>query len=977
MYRLIPLLFLLLSVPAAAWQVAFDPDDSRIHVTNDRTLSGVETYLVEADLDQPSARWHSWSLDDGWRPGLQPAAARPLTLAPFADRAVADLPEACDEERRCILALVAVAPGDAPLDSGNWLAASIHPLTAAAARLRLPGQRLFLSSDGSGREITNDAPTALAGDTAAPTPTADGSVTESTTEKPDLFRLEGSRLLYANGSAERFQVIDLSDPAAPRLAAQLTLQGTPREIYALDGYYLLMQGNQWGSDEGTRITTLRLTDDGILENVAEYTLDNHFVESRRRDGVIYAVTQQYGNGDGTTAVTVHALAMGSDGSIEERTSARFDGYSPTVAIFPDHLVVTGHDTSDWRATNVQLYDLDRTDTPLHARPQIQVPGQIPSEFHLDVSDGLLRLVYGPPERDSGSTLAIYDLGEETPTLAGSVGAIAPGEALFATRFVGDTAYVVTYERTDPLWVIDLTDPTAPALAGELEVPGWSEQLFFHDQRLFAVGIDDQPSGDESWARRVAVSLFDVADPTRPQLLSRLTPQIGAATYTHSPALDDERALLLDWTDGYAALPITGWDSTTVNQLQLVSIGPDTLIDGGQLATASAIQRSVELDGETLAALGDQTLVTLLRGNGTPQPLGELELARNLTWIAADGGQVWVSGNGDGGYRRLYRHTPDQLEEPAEQWTLADTFVAATANGSDLLFYNVNPLTAQRVHDGQPGPLLTLEEGEESGNSWWQRSLLLTDDHLYLSEHRATIRPLVAVTIDQLLPEVENEGLSTLRSWQLAADGSAVEESERTIPGQAVAVSDDGELLTLEYNYDGSGAQLHRLTLEAEAARLVESFPLPCSWPTARWQPPALYVTCAGSYYYAYDAVDLSGNATTLIRYGADGGFHEEGRWELDGATYLMAANASRVLVNQYRYGPYTPVPDVATLEVGVTTTTSLFAPPVETSCRILDLSGSEVVEVATVEDCSASASVLTDDRLLQARGYAGIRETRW
>ena len=946
------LALLLICATAGAWQVELTPTGGDIQVSNTSSLNRVDAYLVWADLQRPVEQWASWRLGGGWRDGLHPVADQAVELPPFSGADLGAPPRECPEGHACLLAMVAVSAGDSPLEVERWQAVSIHPLSATAARLRLPGQRLFLPADPGG-----DGPMPLA----TGMPESDATVTgdsTATTEKPDIFRLEGDRLLYANGPAERFQVIDISDPTAPRLEAWLRLQGAPREIYALNGYYVLMQGNQWGDDEGNRVTTLRLSDEGTLETVAELELNGNFVESRRRGGIIYAVTQEYSFNDNTTAVTVHALEVDTAGAISQSAEASFSGYGPEVAIFPDHLVITGHDSGDWRATNVQLYDLARTDTPLHPLSLLQVPGRIPSEFHLNVADGLLRLVYGPPTWEEGSTLAVYTIGSDALAFAGSAGPIAPGEQLFATRFVEDTAYVVTYERTDPLWVIDLTVPSAPAIVGELEVPGWSELLFFNDQRLFAVGIDDQPAEGENWAQRVAVSLFDVADPTDPRLLTRITPLVGEASYSHSPALSDERALLLDWNDGYAALPITSWDTTTQNRLQLIDIGPDSLSDGGHLSVTTAIQRSVELDVETLAALGDQALTTLTRGAGDPQPIGELELARNLSWIGAEADHAWVAGSGDGGYHHLYRYGLDDLETPTAQWALEQNLQQVTANGDDLLFYNSRPLTAQWFTNGVASPLLTLTE--EDDNSWSSRTVLIAGERIYLGEtHYGGYRPM-----EMLLPPIpESDALSTLRRWRVT-DGNAVEAAELTIPGRLVAVDDGATLLTLETG--GNNARLHHLALEESAARLIASDTLPCAWPNALWNPPVLYLSCTGNYW------EGDGD-TTLIRYSAaDGEFQESGRWSLDGNSYLSAVSTDKVLVNQWSYiGLPEPMP--LTDDVAVTTVIA----PSESRCRVFDLSGPTAVELATPEDCYAQSAALAPDRLLQARGYAGLRETRW
>jgi hypothetical protein len=96
----------------------------------------------------------------------------------------------------------------------------------------------------------------------------------------------------------------------------------------------------------------------------------------------------------------------------------------------------------------------------------------------------------------------------------------PGEQIYGVRFTGDTGYVVTFRRTDPLYVLDLKDPTDPKIAGELELPGFSDVLLPLPQGLLlGVGRDADATGA---ALGPKVALFDVRDPAKPALISSKT-----------------------------------------------------------------------------------------------------------------------------------------------------------------------------------------------------------------------------------------------------------------------------------------------------------------------------------------------------------------------------------------------------------------------------------------------------------------------
>lgn len=103
----------------------------------------------------------------------------------------------------------------------------------------------------------------------------------------------------------------------------------------------------------------------------------------------------------------------------------------------------------------------------------------------------------------------------------------PGEQIYGTRLVGDKMYVVTFLTTDPLYVIDVSNAADPYIAGELKVPGFSDYLHpVPGDRLLGIGksasmFEDGDEGRGGWYQGLRLSLFDVADPSRPKLINAL------------------------------------------------------------------------------------------------------------------------------------------------------------------------------------------------------------------------------------------------------------------------------------------------------------------------------------------------------------------------------------------------------------------------------------------------------------------------
>jgi uncharacterized secreted protein with C-terminal beta-propeller domain len=141
----------------------------------------------------------------------------------------------------------------------------------------------------------------------------------------------------------------------------------------------------------------------------------------------------------------------------------------------------------------------------------------------------------------------------------------PGEEIYAVRFFENKAYIVTFERIDPLYVLDLEDPYTPRVAGALEVPGYSSYLFPMDnnyllgvgQQVSAANIPDRGTVPEAPVTQegMKISLFDVNDPANPIEINSI---IMAQAYT--PVEYDYRALsVLNTAGAYQfALPVEEW-----------------------------------------------------------------------------------------------------------------------------------------------------------------------------------------------------------------------------------------------------------------------------------------------------------------------------------------------------------------------------------------------------------------------------------
>jgi inhibitor of cysteine peptidase len=136
----------------------------------------------------------------------------------------------------------------------------------------------------------------------------------------------------------------------------------------------------------------------------------------------------------------------------------------------------------------------------------------------------------------------------------SIENFAPREDIRSVRYLGDYAYIVTFEKTDPLFAFDLSDPLHPRLLSELKIPGFSTYMHpLGDGRLLGVGFDALDQGDYSLFQGVKISLFGIADPTHINELQ--TPKIYGIRGSSSEVAVDPKAFFYDSQSGLIGVPI--------------------------------------------------------------------------------------------------------------------------------------------------------------------------------------------------------------------------------------------------------------------------------------------------------------------------------------------------------------------------------------------------------------------------------------
>ena len=169
----------------------------------------------------------------------------------------------------------------------------------------------------------------------------------------------------------------------------------------------------------------------------------------------------------------------------------------------------------------------------------RMKGEINDDYSIDEYKGYLRMVthyYDEKRGDYVNGLFIYD---KNLKQTGSVKGIAEGEEIKSARFVGDTAYFVTYRNTDPLFAVDVSNPEKPKVLGYLKIPGFSTYLHpYGDNLMFGFGVETE--GDD-WVQGLKLSMYDISDPSDIKEIDKLV----LDQYNDSEGLYDANALLID------------------------------------------------------------------------------------------------------------------------------------------------------------------------------------------------------------------------------------------------------------------------------------------------------------------------------------------------------------------------------------------------------------------------------------------------
>jgi len=200
-----------------------------------------------------------------------------------------------------------------------------------------------------------------------------------------------------------------------------------------------------------------------------------------------------------------------------------------------------------------IYRVEIAGLQLNFKAQGSVPGYTLNQYSMDEYNDNFRIATNWWQYDSQSN-NLYILNSNLTTV-GKLEGLAPNENLHSVRFMGDKCYLVTFVTTDPLFVIDVSQPDNPTVLGELSIPGYSDYLHPYDEtHLIGLGKEATVAeqGNFAWYQGLQLSFFDVSNVNSPVQLSKYA--IGDRG-TDSAALTDPKAFLFDKEKGLLVIPV--------------------------------------------------------------------------------------------------------------------------------------------------------------------------------------------------------------------------------------------------------------------------------------------------------------------------------------------------------------------------------------------------------------------------------------
>ena len=397
------------------------------------------------------------------------------------------------------------------------------------------------------------------------------NVRQEGVDEADVVKTDGRYLYTLKDNGRSVAIVDTSNGELQMvISIPVEDDDQAREFYVNDGHLILVSEFNQEKEDGTwtyastdtRVTTYDITDPEKPEKAGEVTQSGSYTSSRLTDGHLYLFTQY--SVDVTSGITpkdkndyipyvnqqmleaddiylppfsqaymyevVSSVDVAKPGEIQDSKAIFSDGGE----LYVSNDNIYWYETQWSDKTETVIKRISYKDGKLKAEASGKVDGYINDSFSIDEYDGYLRVVTTDDE-----TNGLYILDSKMKEV-GSITGLAEGEQVYSARLLGDTGYFVTYEQTDPLFSVDLSDPKNPKIIGKLKIPGFSEYLHFYGENLL-LGIGMDVDEDGFTTNGVKLSMFDISDSSDVKEIQKYTLE----NVYSAAVMYDYKAVLID------------------------------------------------------------------------------------------------------------------------------------------------------------------------------------------------------------------------------------------------------------------------------------------------------------------------------------------------------------------------------------------------------------------------------------------------
>ena len=373
--------------------------------------------------------------------------------------------------------------------------------------------------------------------------------------------------------------VDITDPTQPTQVASMVIEGSyvnarmvnniARIVVSSPPSNLPFVNPQGQSAEEIALKTNKqaIVETTIENWVPSYTYENKEGNVLRGQLVSCEKVSHPTKFSGFNSLSVLDLDLASGMKAPVATSVLTDG--ETVYASPENLYISTTDypgitpffeensqnVEEEYSTSIHQFTM-RSGEKTEYKASINVKGHLLNQFAMSEHDGNLRVATttGTPwgfDESNESVVTVIEISDEGLTEVGQVGGMGKGERIFAVRFIGNLGYVVTFRQTDPFYTLDLTEPKAPKVRGELKITGYSGYLHPIEENLI-LGVG-QEATQEGVTTGTKAALYNVENLDDPKVVTTWSPGSGRSSVEW-----DHHAFLWWPSERIVVLPISDW-----------------------------------------------------------------------------------------------------------------------------------------------------------------------------------------------------------------------------------------------------------------------------------------------------------------------------------------------------------------------------------------------------------------------------------